>query len=102
VRFLPTRFTPASSTHVGKECGGAQIYLDDWRRFEPLPVGLALARSLKSLYPKEWNSRRYQVLLGHPPTFAALERGASVAEMVGLWRADLARFRAVRRRHLLY
>src|SRR5438132_5818154 len=50
VRFVPTRFTPASSTFAGKECGGVQIYLDDWRRFLSLPVGLAVACELKRLY----------------------------------------------------
>src|SRR5262249_36884484 len=39
VRFVPVRFTPTGSTHAGKECGGVQLYIDDWAEFESLPVG---------------------------------------------------------------
>src|SRR5262249_38776471 len=41
VRFIATRFTPAGSVHAGQECGGIQIYLDDWRRFSSLRTGIA-------------------------------------------------------------
>jgi uncharacterized protein YbbC (DUF1343 family)/CubicO group peptidase (beta-lactamase class C family) len=102
VRVVPTRFTPASSTHAKKECGGVQLYIDDWAEFEPLPLGMALACALKRLYPKEWQSKRYGVLLGHPETLEAIERGEPAAKVMGLWAAELAKFRAVRKRYLLY
>jgi uncharacterized protein YbbC (DUF1343 family) len=102
VRFVPTRFTPASSTHAGKECGGVQIYLDDWDRFECLRTGMTVACTLKRLYPKDWQTKRYPVLLGHAATLAALERGESAAAILRLWEAELAKFRAVRSRYLLY
>jgi uncharacterized protein YbbC (DUF1343 family) len=102
VRFVPARFTPSGSTHAGKECGGVQLFLDDWGRFESLPTGLALARALQGLYPKEWHRQRYPVLLAHPPTFAALERGEPAVQIKRRWEAGLARFQAVRKAHLLY
>src|SRR5262249_26202983 len=77
VRFVPTRLTPSGSVHAGKECGGVQIIVDDWQRFAPLETGLAIACQLKRLYPADWQSKRYLVLLAHPPTFEALERGDS-------------------------
>jgi uncharacterized protein YbbC (DUF1343 family) len=101
VRFVPTRFTPASSTHAGKECGGVQIYLDDWGRFEPLSVGMTVAVELRLLAP-EWRLDRYGVLLGHPPTLAALKKGEPAARIVQSWQDELARFLAVRKRYLLY
>jgi uncharacterized protein YbbC (DUF1343 family)/CubicO group peptidase (beta-lactamase class C family) len=102
VRFVPVRFTPASSVHAGNECGGVQIYIDDWSRFESLPTGLAIACELKRLYPKEWQSKRYGVLLGHPATMKALEGGESYKKIVRSWEAELARFLGVRKRYLLY
>jgi uncharacterized protein YbbC (DUF1343 family) len=102
VRFVPTRFTPSASTHAGKECGGVQIYLADWASFESLPAGLALACALRKLHPKEWQVKRYGVLLGHPPTLAAVGRGEPPGRVRRLWEADLARFLALRRGYLLY
>lgn len=102
VRFVPVRFTPASSTHANKECGGVQIFIDDWERFNPLPVGITIACQLKRLYPKDWQSQRYGVLLAHPPTLEALERGDTPASIMRLWNDDLAKFLEVRKKYLLY
>src|SRR5207302_6319526 len=54
VRFVPSRLTPVSSVHKGKLCGGMQIMVDDWNRFEPLRTGFAIATALRRLYPNEW------------------------------------------------
>lgn len=102
VRFVPTRFTPTSSTHAGKECGGVQIYLDDWRRFASLPVGLAVACELKRHYPEEWQSKRYLRLLANRATLEALERGDNATQIVQSWRGDLERFQELRKQYLLY
>jgi uncharacterized protein YbbC (DUF1343 family)/CubicO group peptidase (beta-lactamase class C family) len=102
VRFVATRFTPKSSTHAGKECGGVQIFLDDWRRFEPMPVGIRIACELQRLYPQQWQSRRYGALLAHPPTLEALQRGDSPEQIMKLWQPDVDRFRDLRKRYLLY
>lgn len=102
VRFLPIRFTPASSTHRGKECGGVQIYLDDWSRFASLPVGLAVACELKRLYPKDWQSKGYGRLLGHPPSLQMLEAGESAEAIQKAWQPELETFLGVRKGYLLY
>src|SRR5262249_4092999 len=88
VRFVPTRFTPSSNTHAGEECGGVQIIIDDWQRFAPLSTGVTIACQLKRLYPTEWETKRYPVLLAHPPTFEALQRGETPAAIQQLWQHD--------------
>jgi uncharacterized protein YbbC (DUF1343 family)/CubicO group peptidase (beta-lactamase class C family) len=102
VRFVATRFTPTSSTHAGKECGGVQIFLDDWRQFQSLPVGLTVAYHLRKLYPQEWQIKGYNRLLAHPPTLEALERGESPAQIMKVWSAEVERFGEVRKKYLLY
>jgi uncharacterized protein YbbC (DUF1343 family) len=102
VRFVPTRFTPKSSTHAGKECGGVQIFLDDWRQFQSLPVGLTIACHLRKLYPEQWLVKRYGLLLAHPPTLEALQRGDAPEQIMKLWQHDLDRFQKVRKEYLLY
>jgi uncharacterized protein YbbC (DUF1343 family)/CubicO group peptidase (beta-lactamase class C family) len=102
VRFVPTRLTPASSTHAGKLCGGVQIYLDDWERFEPLRTGITIACALRKLHGPDWQRQRYGVLLGHQQTLEALERGDGPDRIMELWRADLESFRKRRQAVLLY
>jgi uncharacterized protein YbbC (DUF1343 family) len=102
VRFVPTRFTPTSSTHAGKDCGGVQIFIDDWQQFQSLPVGITIACHLRKLYPREWQIKGYKRLLAHPPTLEALERGESPEQIMKLWPRDLERFQEVRKKYLLY
>jgi uncharacterized protein YbbC (DUF1343 family)/CubicO group peptidase (beta-lactamase class C family) len=102
VRFVPTRFTPTSSTFAGQECGGVQILLDDWQRFSPLTTGITIAHQLQTLYPDAWQAKGYQRLLAHPPTYQALLRGDSPEQIERLWRPDLDAFLVVRKGYLLY
>ena len=102
VRFVPTRFTPTSSTHSGKECGGVQIYVDEWKRFASLPTGLAVACELKRLYPDQWQSPKYLRLLCNRATLAALERGDPAAKIVQSWKNELATFGEKRKAYLIY
>jgi uncharacterized protein YbbC (DUF1343 family) len=102
VRFVPVRFTPASSTHAGRECGGVQIFIDDWQRFEPVLTGLTIAHRLHRLYPADWQMKRYLVLLAHQPTYAALERGDDPEQICRSWRQELDAFLEVRKKYLLY
>jgi len=102
LRFVPTRFTPKSSTHAGKECGGVQIYIDDWQQFQALPLGITIAYQLRKLYPEQWQSKRYGVLLAHPPTLEALQRGDTPKQIMKLWQPELEHFQKIRKEYLLY
>lgn len=102
IRFVPTRFTPARSTHAGKECGGVQIFIDNWQQFSSLQTGITIACELQRLYPKEWQSKNYLKLLAHPPTFAAILRGESYDQIHKQWLRELEEFRAKRNAYLLY
>ena len=102
MRFVPTRFTPSSSVHAGKECGGVQIYIDDWRRFSTLQAGTTVAYQLRRLYPEAWQAQRYERLLAHPPTIEALLRGDSPEQIERLWQPDLEKYRKLRQNYLLY
>jgi uncharacterized protein YbbC (DUF1343 family) len=102
VRFVPTRFTPTRSTYANKECGGVQIYIDDWRQFQALPVGITIAHHLRKLYPQEWQIKGYGNLLAHPPTLEALRRGDSPEQIMKLWQPELERFQKTRKEYLLY
>jgi uncharacterized protein YbbC (DUF1343 family) len=102
VRFVPTRFTPKRSTYAGKECGGVQIYIDDWRQFQALPLGISIAYHLRKLYPQQWQIKGYGRLLAHPTTLEALERGDTPEQIMKRWQPELERFQKTRKEYLLY
>jgi uncharacterized protein YbbC (DUF1343 family) len=102
VRFVPVRFNPKSSTYAGKECGGLQLFLDDWRRFRSVPVGITIAYHLHKLYPEQWRIKGYLNLLAHPPTLEALQRGDRPEQLIKSWQGELERFQKLRKEYLMY
>jgi len=102
VRFVPVNLTPASSVHAKTPCGGVQIIVDNWSKFNPLRTGLTVAAALRDLFPDQWDCTRYDRLLVHKASFEAFKAGKSVAEIERGWTADLKVFRARRAPHLLY
>jgi uncharacterized protein YbbC (DUF1343 family) len=78
-----------------------QIFIDDWRQFQPLPFGVTIACHLRRLYPEQWQVKGYGALLAHPPTLEALRRGNAPEQILKLWQHDLDRFGAVRKDYLL-
>jgi uncharacterized protein YbbC (DUF1343 family) len=88
--------------HAKKECGGVQIYLTDWSRFESIPTGYAIATALQKLHPKDWQTKRYNVLLGHAATFEGVQKGMTRQALLRLAEPGLKDFLAARKRYLLY
>ncbi|HEV3238059.1 MAG TPA: exo-beta-N-acetylmuramidase NamZ domain-containing protein [Gemmataceae bacterium] len=101
-RCVPMRLTPTSSTHQGKSCEGINLIVDDWSRFHPLDLGIALAATLHRLYPDDWKVDQMDTLLCHKTTLDDLKAGASWREIANAWKADLNRFKELRRKYLLY
>jgi uncharacterized protein YbbC (DUF1343 family) len=102
VRFVARQLTPAAYIYKGKLCGGVQVLVDDWARFQPVRTGLTLAATLRRLYPQTWQSDRFDVLLGHQATWEGVRRGTAYADLEKGWQPGLNRFREVRRSYLLY
>jgi uncharacterized protein YbbC (DUF1343 family) len=102
VRFVPVRFTPRASTHKDVECGGINIVITNRAEFEPITTGLEIAAQLLKLYPKEFAAGEFNRLLANQTVYDAFRRGTDARELRQIWQSDLARFRAVRSRYLLY
>jgi uncharacterized protein YbbC (DUF1343 family) len=102
VRFEETRFTPDASTYRGEECSGVKIAIDDRGVFEPVRTGLALARTLAALYPKEWHVGDVGKLLQDARILDSLRAGAPLDDLAAEADADVATWRAKRDKYLLY
>lgn len=102
VRFLPVRFTPKERQYSGKECGGVYVAITDWATFEPLKLGIGMAVTLRSLYPKQWEPEGFSKFIADRATYQALLDGRSVQEIEALWEKELKEFQEIRARYLLY
>ncbi len=102
VRFDPVEFTPDSSVHGGKHCGGVRITVTDRRALESVRMGLEVAHQLRGLYPDQWTVEKYLRLMGNKRVHEALLAGKSVAEMVPLYEPELEEFLKRRAKFLLY
>ena len=102
VRFVPLRFTPASSVFKGEECGGINIIITDRARFRPVFNGLEIAVALRKLYPAQWKVDNYIRLLVNADTLERLKRGESAGDIQRSWTAQLEDFKRKRARVLIY
>ncbi|HEY2787586.1 MAG TPA: exo-beta-N-acetylmuramidase NamZ domain-containing protein [Fimbriiglobus sp.] len=102
VRFVPVDRTPTASVYKEKPCRGVDILVTDWDKLHPVHVGLTVAVTLRSLYPSDWNPKRFDTLLLHKATFDGLLAGKSVAELEKAWQPALEEYRVRRQAVLLY
>jgi uncharacterized protein YbbC (DUF1343 family) len=102
VRFVPVRFTPHASTHKDAECGGINIVITDRAQFEPITTGLEIAAQLLKLYPKDFAADQFNRLLANQKVYDAFRQGAEARALRQIWENDLASFRAIRSKYLLY
>ena len=102
VVFAPETFTPQSDRYAGQVCGGVHLTVRDRSRFEPVQAGLAVARALRRLYPREWEFAKLDRLLVHPEAIRAIDAGLSLDAIVETYRAELALFMTKREKYLLY
>ncbi len=102
VRFVPARFTPSERQYAGQECRGVRIAVTDWATFEPVDLGIALAATLRSLHPRQWEPAGFLKMLADRDAYDALLSGGDLAAIKATWEGELAEFARVRAKYLLY
>ncbi len=102
VTFVPVRFTPSSSKHEKKECGGVQIAVTDWQTFEPVLTGIALACALRDLFGADWKHDKLDWLLRDQAALDAFLAGKDARTIERGWKQELEVFRMRRKPFLVY
>jgi uncharacterized protein YbbC (DUF1343 family) len=76
----------------------------DRQRYNPTRLAVLLLAAVRQVYPKEFQFRNesFDRLAGGPALREALIAGREPWQIWTAWEADLARFRAVRAKYLLY
>ena len=113
VVFRPLCFEPTFRKFRGQLCGGVQQHVIDRTTYRPLRTGYALIRAARRLWPDEfdWRPPPYEyelerpaidILAGNGSIRAQLEADATLGEIEDAWQVDLARFKKIRERYLIY
>ncbi|KUN84968.1 hypothetical protein AQJ66_15660 [Streptomyces bungoensis] len=104
VRFREAYFAPTFSKFQGRTVGGVQIHVHDRAAYDPVRTGIALLVTARKVWdgfawrPDHWIDR----LTGSDRVRTMIDAGAGPDEVTGAWQEELARFRAVRKKYLLY
>jgi uncharacterized protein YbbC (DUF1343 family)/CubicO group peptidase (beta-lactamase class C family) len=102
VRFVPVRFTPREGLHKGKACEGVSLIITDRTALHSMLMGLELAQALWKLYPLYFDVDKTITLVGNAETVARVKKGDNPAWIVSDWTEELAEFRKMRAKYLLY
>ena len=90
------------AVHKDVECGGVNIVITDWMEFEPVTTGLEIAAQLLKLYPKDFAADPFNRLLANQKVYEAFRQGADARALRQIWEMELAAFRSIRSKYLLY
>ncbi len=102
VSFIPIRFTPTTSIHRGKECGGVYIMLNDRDACPVVDVGLLIAKTVFRLYPNDFDPQKMRRLLLHPRTLDQVRADKPLGEIRAGWRIEGVEYAQWREKFLLY
>jgi uncharacterized protein YbbC (DUF1343 family) len=102
VRFEPEKFTPDSGLYNGELCVGVRVELKDRDALQAMRMGIEIASALGKLYPAKFNEAKMIELVGNAATIKQLMEGGDPAAIVASSDKDLAAFRKIRMKYLLY
>ncbi len=101
-RFVPINFTPRERQYAGQRCGGVQILITNWDKFDPLRLGAVLALALRRRYKTQWQPAGLKPLLADQATYDDILAGRPLEEIMSRWNAEVADFQKLRSHYLLY
>jgi uncharacterized protein YbbC (DUF1343 family) len=113
VAFRPAAFVPTFDKHRGERCHGVQLHVTDRNAFRPVRAGIACVMAARAQDPQRfaWRTEPYEfvegvlafdLLSGSSREREAIEKGASLAEIVKAWVPEERAFLKRRSQHLLY
>ena len=102
VTFEAKTFTPKTGPYAGEKCDGIGLTVTDRNGFRSMLMGLEIAEALHKLYPQQFEIAKMITLWGSQSAVERLERGDEPKAIEAGWDGDLAKFRAMRAKYLIY
>ncbi|MER6124980.1 DUF1343 domain-containing protein [Streptomyces sp. NPDC001795] len=104
VHFREAYFAPTFSKFQGRTVGGVQIHVHDRTAYDPVRTGIALLVTARKVWSGfAWRSDDWiDKLTGSARVRTMIDAGATADEVVAAWQDELASFRCLRRKYLVY
>jgi uncharacterized protein YbbC (DUF1343 family)/CubicO group peptidase (beta-lactamase class C family) len=98
----PIHYTPSASVFAKTLCQGLRFNITDRKTFQPIALGLNLARILHRDYPEEFNVSKVNRLLIDSKSIEQIRQGKTYTELEASWAPARRQFLARRAPHLIY
>ncbi len=102
IQIQPVQYTPNGSAFAQETCQGIRLIIADRKQFQPIDLGISIAKILHRDYPQHFELSKVNRLLRSPKTIQAIRKNQSLATIKDLWSAEIHSFRQRRAPHLLY
>jgi uncharacterized protein YbbC (DUF1343 family) len=107
VEIERTTFTPVAPTdgkYPGLPLPGLRMHVRDRAHYDPTKVAVALLVAIRAAHPVQFQFRpqSFDRLAAGTELRESIEAGRSPQEIGTAWERELARFRAIRAKHLMY
>jgi uncharacterized protein YbbC (DUF1343 family) len=104
--FIPVFFTPASEEqhyqYLGQKCEGIEVVVNDRNAVNEPELGIEAASALWKLYPKNFQVDKIDRLMLNHNVLDQIKSGKDPRAIATGWQSELAGFRALRAKYLLY
>ncbi len=102
IQIQPVQYTPNNSVFAQETCQGIRFTITNRKQFQPIDLGIGIAKILHRDYPQHFDLNQVNRLLRSPQTIQAIRKNQSLATIKDLWAAEIHSFRQRRAPHLLY
>jgi uncharacterized protein YbbC (DUF1343 family) len=103
VRFMARRFRPSDDVYKGQDCDGLDVQLINRDALDTGRLGLELLAAALKLHPGKFTlDKKIMLLLGSDRAAELLNRGQTGAQVNDSLRDELAAFRKMRAKYLMY
>lgn len=102
VSFIPRQFRPNAYLFKDQDCEGLDIQVLDREAMDSVRVGLELLYVTLKYHPGKFEVDSIMRLLGNDDAGARLKRGETGSEVNQSFQADIAAFRRIREKYLIY
>jgi uncharacterized protein YbbC (DUF1343 family)/CubicO group peptidase (beta-lactamase class C family) len=102
VRFIPTRFTPASSIYANQVCSGVNLIVTNRELLDGPELGIEIASALRRLYPHNYRMTGLDALMVSKNSFDAITAGQDPRRIAEAWQDAIGGFQTIRSRYLIY
>ena len=102
IQIQPVQYTLNNSVFAQETCQGIRFTITNRKQFQPIDLGVSIAKILHRDYPQHFDLAKVNRLLRSPQTIQAIRKNQSLATIKDLWAAEIHSFRQRRAPHLLY